>query len=759
MAVILLTAAALFQQSLNAQDPPKIGLVLSGGGAKGLAHIGILKSLEEAGITPDFITGTSMGSIIGGLYAVGYSADEIKEIALSADWDQLLTNKTPLNEVAYEEKDYYNRYIYELTMSGLKLELPKGLIEGQKLSMLLSNLTRPVYDIDDFSKLPIPYACIGADIETGEKVVLHEGSLARSMRASMAIPTVFTPVEIDGRLLVDGGLVHNFPVEENIEMGADYIIGVFVGTHLMKREEMGSPLSVLTQSAFIHSSFDTEEQLKLVDLYIEPDIYSYGAGSFKDAEEIIKIGEKFGAMYLEQFRHLKDSLENKGWVDHPVTRPQVSDSIYITGIDVRNNNIVPESFILDRLDIEENRTITIPELEAGINNLYGTQYFTKILYDIRNTGNGQKLIIDVGEAPEASLKVALHYDMDTETSLLLNLTYRNLLLNNSRIVAEGEISQSPLLDVNYLKYFGERQKQSILLGYYLRNVGLPIIEEGRTSALYESNINRFYAGIQSSTRTNRLLQLIYAYETAVLRPDVVSQADYFFEKISFGSHSLQLNFEYNNLDDRYFPTRGMLHRINLKYTAATDIKLRFFLADTLDPVSSTVESPASIAPSYSHQWVIPLGEHLQFGFKNAFFFNIKDNTDSTMLSSGFLDVNFIGGFRQLMPNFRPFWGAAPAEYGAENLFYNELMFQYRAGRNLFFQLKSQFYHPYLPFGWIFPSMKDSEYDFGGKDYLLGAGLSAGYRSPIGPLSIAVGKDLQGGGFNYFISLGFYFNRN
>ena len=222
----------------TAQDKPKIGLVLSGGGAKGLAHIGILKSLEEAGITPDYITGTSMGSIMGGLYAIGYSADEIKQIVLEADWDQLLSNKSSLDEVVFEEKDYYNRYINELNFSGFKLELPKGLIEGQKLSNLLSKLTRPVHNIEDFSQLPIPYACVAVDIETGLSVVLNKGSLARSMRASMAIPSVFTPVEIDDKLLVDGGIVRNFPVEENLEMGADYIIGVFVGNQPLKKEEI-----------------------------------------------------------------------------------------------------------------------------------------------------------------------------------------------------------------------------------------------------------------------------------------------------------------------------------------------------------------------------------------------------------------------------------------------------------------------------------------------------------------------------------------
>ncbi|MCK4745828.1 MAG: patatin-like phospholipase family protein, partial [Bacteroidales bacterium] len=390
--------------SAVAQDKPKIGLVLSGGGAKGLAHIGILKSLEEAGITPDIITGTSMGSIMGGLYAVGYSADEIKHIVLSADWDLLLSNKVLLNEVAYEEKDYYNRYINELTISGFSLELPKGLIEGQKLTNLLSNLTRPVHDINDFTQLPIPYACIGADIETGLKVVLNKGSLARSIRASMAIPTVFTPVEIDGKLLVDGGLVHNFPVEENLEMGADFIIAVFVGNQLFKKEEIKSPLDVLKQSAFIHSSFEDDIQKKLVNIYIEPDFGTYGATSYNDASAIIEIGEKYGRMFLQEFKNLKDSLENLGWKNRPAKKPVVGDSIYVTEIVINDNQNVQKSYILNRLGIENNSWITIEDLEDGIDNLYGTRYFTKILYEIQSKAGGKRLIIDVGVAPEGQIK-------------------------------------------------------------------------------------------------------------------------------------------------------------------------------------------------------------------------------------------------------------------------------------------------------------------------------------------------------------------
>lgn len=758
-ALFLLLLLAGIPEHVLAQQRPKVGLVLSGGGAKGLAHIGILKSLEEAGITPDFITGTSMGSIIGGLYSIGYSADEIKEIALSADWERLLSNKIKLDEVVYEEKEYYGRYIYGVGFRGLKPEIPKGLIEGQKLSNLLSRLTRPVHGIDDFRSFPIPFTCMAADIETGLKVVLNQGSLARSLRASMAIPTIFTPVEIDGKLLVDGGLVQNFPVEENLAMGADYIIGVFVGNQLLKKEDLDSPLSVLTQSAFIHSSFNTEEQRGLVDLYIEPDMEAYGPGSFEDASSIIEIGETYGRMFLDDFMDLKDSLEQAGWRNRPAVKPDISDSIFISEIVLRNHQVVDENFILNRLGIENNSWITVDDLEKGIDNLYGTLYFTKILYEIQRDDQGNELIIEVAEAPEGQIRGAIQYDLETDISLLINLTYRNLLLKNSRIIMESEFSSNPSFDLNYLKYFGYRQNQSFISGYYYRNIGIPLVEDGKKSALYETNLNRVYAGFQSSSRTNRILRLLYAHESAILRPEIVSPDDYSFNKLNYKAHQLLLNFEYNDLNDRYYPTHGMHFRIGFKYMSIIDLEMELEPLEPDAPAYLAQRAPASISPSLLTKWIIPVSKRLSLALKTDFDFNIhvNESVDSLELSSGILDMNYIGGYRKLMSNFNPFWGAELWQYYSEHLFAGEVIFQYQITKQVYLQALGQFYHAYLPFGWIIPAMKESIYSMGGRDYLLGFGASAGFMSPLGPLSISIGKDVHGNGWNYFLNLGFYFD--
>jgi NTE family protein len=752
----------LFSLTFNhsySQGAPKIGLVLSGGGAKGLAHIGVLKALEEAGITPDFITGTSMGSIMGGLYAVGYSADEIKQIALDADWDQLLTNKLPLNEVVYVEKDYYNRYLTEIHINGFRPEMPKGLIEGQKLSMLLSNLTAHVSDIRDFSKLPIPYACIASDIENGDRVVLNSGSLARSMRASMAIPTVFTPVLMNDRLLVDGGLVHNFPVDENLEMGADYIIGVFVGNTLMKKEEMGSPLSVLTQSAFIMGSYDTEKQKSLVDLYIEPDISDFSAGDFHRASEIIEVGEKYGQMFMEEFKALNDSMTALGRKNKKIVKPAGGDSIHITNINIIGNDFVPSSFIIDRLGIEDNSNISIQKLEEGIAELSGSEYFTQILYDFKPFEEGEELELMVTEAPEGKLRFGLQYDRETGPALLLHLTYRNLLLNNSRVLVESEISENMIFDANYLKYFGDGQRFGLTGGYLWRNSEVPNVEDGNVSGLLEYNFNKYYAGLNSSHRMNRILEIIYSYKTAGLKPKVVGEEYRYIDRIKYSSHNIEARFEYNDLDDLYFPKSGDKYGVYLKYTPRSKSKITIELADTIDAFDFEYENNDLLAPKIYHKMVRSFGDKITLGLQNAYYFNLLPDRDTISYGVGFLNENYIGGFRQLAPNIIPFWGARPLQYYSENLFFNELMFQYEFKRNFYFQFVTQYFHAYYPLGFLFEDLKDRPYDFGGKPFLLGIGGSLSYDSPIGPITFAAGKANNDTPLQYWINIGFYFDRD
>src|SRR6516164_2786394 len=246
---LLLSIPGLTQKDSTGHRP-KIGLTLSGGGAKGLAHIGILQAIDSAGLKIDYITGTSMGSIIGSLYAVGYSGKDIEKISASMDWDLLLSNQSSLRTVSMEEKSEYDKYVVELHWVNHWFHLRPGVLEGQELWLKFAELYYPFHNIKDFSKFSIPFKCVATDVSTGEAVVLDTGEIVSAIRASMAIPSLFTAVEYNGRKLVDGGVSRNFPVRDAKEMGADILIGSNVASGLLEASKVTNAIQVLLQVAF-----------------------------------------------------------------------------------------------------------------------------------------------------------------------------------------------------------------------------------------------------------------------------------------------------------------------------------------------------------------------------------------------------------------------------------------------------------------------------------------------------------------------------
>jgi NTE family protein len=272
---------------------PKVGLVLSGGGAKGYAHIGALKVIREAGLEFDYISGTSMGAIVGGLYAIGYSPEFIEKMVSSQDWNELLLDKIDRRNLTKDQKAFNEQQFISFPVSREKVSLPFGIKYGQKVTSLLSYLTSPVFKDSNFSNFQTPFLCIGTDIANGESVVLENGNLAKSMRASMAIPTVFTPVTINDRLLVDGGLVNNFPAKELAERGCDIIIGIDVQSHKdFEISDLSSITSILDRSAGFYREALFDTAMNYIDLYIGPDLKGYSVSSFQAYDSIILRGRK-----------------------------------------------------------------------------------------------------------------------------------------------------------------------------------------------------------------------------------------------------------------------------------------------------------------------------------------------------------------------------------------------------------------------------------------------------------------------------------
>lgn len=295
----LLIAAGFLCISVHTTAQPgprkKVGVVLSGGGAKGMAHIGALKVIEEAGIPIDYVVGTSMGSIIGGLYSIGYTPEQMDSMVRRQDWSFLLSDKIPRSEQNMAEREASEKYVFSLPFGkNAKTQAVGGLIKGQNLANLFSELTVGYHDSIDFNKLPIPFACVSENIVNGNEVNFHKGVLATAMRASMAIPGVFTPVRLDSMVLVDGGVVNNYPVNVARAMGADIIIGVDVQNDLKPANELNSTGSILGQLINLMGLELYKKNLKETDTYIKVDVEGYSAASFTPSavDTLIRRGEE-----------------------------------------------------------------------------------------------------------------------------------------------------------------------------------------------------------------------------------------------------------------------------------------------------------------------------------------------------------------------------------------------------------------------------------------------------------------------------------
>lgn len=423
---LLLISSSVFAQ--EQKKPLKVGLVLSGGGAKGLAHIGVLKVLEDEGLEISYIGGTSMGAIIGGLYASGYSASELDSIFRNTDFENIVQDNLPRAVKSFYEKDNDEKYAFTLPFNKFKIGIPLALSKGQNTYNLLNRLTYRVHDISDFSKLPIPFLCVATDIETGQAVILKKGYLPQAMKASGAFPSLFNPVEIDGRYLIDGGVVNNYPIDEVRAMGADIIIGVDVQEDLLNRESMGSAMKVVMQIVNFQMYQGMKAKAAATDIYIKPAITGFNVVSFDQGAQIVKNGEDAAAKFKKQIREL---VAQQQAPPKPKERFVLPESICIHDVEIIGNKRYSRAYVLGKMRLTSNENLTFDKLDAGLSSLNATQNFKQIDYRLEDSENGDKLILDLKETRTSTyLKFGLHYDGLFKSAALINYTKKNLLTKN-----------------------------------------------------------------------------------------------------------------------------------------------------------------------------------------------------------------------------------------------------------------------------------------------------------------------------------------
>lgn len=425
--ISLLTIGFARSQEMPEKKRPKIGLVLSGGGAKGFAHIGVLRVLEEAGIKIDYIGGTSMGAVIGGLYASGYNATQIDSIFRKTDFDELLTDFVPRSSKSFYEKRNDEQYAFTLPYKKFRIGIPMALSRGTYNYNLLARLTHNVRHIRDFNQLPIPFLCMATDIEKGESVLLNKGSLAQALLASSAFPSLFAPVELDGRFLIDGGVLNNYPIEEVKNMGADIIIGVDVQDNLKNKEALNSATKILTQISNIQMNENTKQKVAATDIYIKPNLKGFGVISFEEGEEIIHRGEEAAFAVYEKLKALGDKQNYK----LPVQKTSEKDSLYIGNVKINHLDNYTQAFVIGKLGFKPGKTITYEKLNEGIDNLSATQNFSSILYHFDPNDGKDDMALELVENPIRNfIKFGLHYDDVYKSGVLVNLTHKKTILKN-----------------------------------------------------------------------------------------------------------------------------------------------------------------------------------------------------------------------------------------------------------------------------------------------------------------------------------------
>ncbi len=422
---MMMGSAVMAQQHHTETKRKKVGVVLSGGGAKGMAHIGVLKVLEKAGIPVDIVTGTSMGSIIGGLYAIGYNADALDSVARAQDWTYVISDKEDLRNQSLRDRLRQYTYVFTTGLTIGKRDMNAGgLIKGKNLAELFQHLCTGYTDSLDFSKdLPIPFACVATDIIDNSEVDFHSGRLPQAMRSSMSIPGAFSPVRIGEKVLVDGGLKNNYPADIAKRMGADIIIGVTVQGAPKTAEDLGGTMSIIGQIVDVNCKNKVEENLAITDLHMQVNTKGYGSASFSAAaiDTLIRRGEEEAMAHWDEIIALKKRI---GIGDsfrpvrlRPVSPQVMTEKLHVTNYTFENMTPQTEMFLRQKFHLSKRDSI-----DADLARQITTCMRTDLFYQTAECRfvpekNGVRVIIAGGNRKTVQLHAGMRYDLEEHASL------------------------------------------------------------------------------------------------------------------------------------------------------------------------------------------------------------------------------------------------------------------------------------------------------------------------------------------------------
>lgn len=745
----------------NATTRPKVGLVLSGGGAKGSAHIGVLKVLEDLGIHVDYVTGTSMGSIMGGMYSLGYRADEMDTIIRSMDWSIYMSNTVRRSELSTQRKLNNMRYLLDIPFStGLGLlddldsqkenngagiadfttSLPAGVINGQNVLNLFNGLSVGYQDSIDFSTLPIPFACVAVDLITNNEIVFHSGHLPTAIRASMAIPGVFAPVKMGNMILIDGGFRNNFPTDVCKEMGADIIIGVDVSDKgNFDADNTRSLPQIMQQFLNISTNEAHVEHSDICDVLIVPDISGYGSLSFDSAaiDTLIERGYNEALAHMPELLKIKQALDkfdrDKSRDGIPRAVNMYDNTFEVSSIEINGVRDRDKRWLLNKARLKGKTSITGEDIDKALSVFTGTGVYEQMSHHFEPDGDRYRLVFDLEKQPPHELGLGLRYDSDEAANILLEVGLNAHRMNAFRLNLNGRLGYYPQIEGQFLYvpyYF-----PSIGVSYSFKKLGLDYTIPGTNHFPSFDGYNRMQSEFFIKETYSKFfvahLGLRYSrYKMYQSSNEVMT--DVLMEPMS---HILEVRgkLDYDVLDNAYYPTRGVKASVTGKYIINHDL---YITGDDGNPVTFT----------YDFLGAIPIGK--RFAFETSLYLRTILNDRNKLY--GMVIGNTIGGdfSGRYWENQAPFVGLVDA-----NLAYSWLGVARIDARVM---LAPKFY-AYAMYNYGFTASDIDRYSLDHRQYdLHGAGIKLSYDSFIGPISAQVHWSSLWNRVGFYLNAGYIF---
>lgn len=727
--LLLLLCILIFVLEDGSAQRKKVGLVLSGGGAKGVAHIGVIKVLEEAGIPIDYIAGTSMGAIVGALYAIGYDAHVMDSLVRIQDWMFLLSDKVYRYNLPFSEKEVNEKYLISVPINkNREIKMPSGFISGQNIYNLFSDLTIGYHDSIDFRTLPIPFACVASNLVDGKEVILYQGNLPLAMRASMAIPGAFSPVVKDSMVLVDGGISNNFPVDLAKSMGADILIGVDVQSELRDVQGLGSLTGIIDQMTSFLGIQKYEENKKLVHVYIKPDVTPYSAASFsRDAiDTLIARGERVARSQWDELIRLKKEIgiaENARPMSISGDKIIVDDTIWINRVIIKGIDERDEKWIREKIRLKNHTRITTNDIHQAIAQLYGTGAYAHVNYRLVN-GPLYNLELVLKEKSMSSLNLGFRFDSEEMAAILLNTTLSHRTLRGSRLSLTGRLSKNPYVALDYS--LGNTFLRRFNFSYYFKYNDINLYYKGDKTDNITYSYHKGDLSISDIYFKNFKFQLGVRYEYFDYKTFLFSERDRDINVKPEGFFSYYFLAHLETYDKRYYPERGVSLRVGysfytdnlVTYNNGTPFSAIAFNFSTVVPITRRVKFLPSL---YGR---ILVGNDIPYPYLNCMGGEVSGRYVSQQLA-------FVG-----IQNLESFDNA---------LVVAKLYFRYRLGRNHYVSLVGNY-----------AKQKQNFFDILSGTDIWGGGIGYSYNSIVGPISTTFCLSDWTKKLGFYFNLGYYF---